>query len=70
MIKKMYFHNKLTQLCMGQNLDMESYLKEIIIRLGQLVAIGATVNNDDIIQIVFNVLFNNYDAFIQFVSTI
>ncbi len=66
----MYFHNKLTQLCMGQNLDMESYLKEIIIRLGQLVAIGATVNNDDIIQIVFNVLFNNYDAFIQFVSTI
>jgi hypothetical protein len=55
---------------MGQNLDMESYLKEIIIRLGQLVAIGATVNNDDIIQIVFNVLFNNYDAFIQFVSTI
>ncbi len=65
----MYFHNKLTQLCMGQNLGMEFYLKEIIIILGQLFAIGVAVNNDDIIQIVLNVLLNNYDAFIQFVST-
>jgi hypothetical protein len=54
---------------MGQNLGMEFYLKEIIIILGQLFAIGVAVNNDDIIQIVLNVLLNNYDAFIQFVST-
>ncbi len=42
-------------------------MKEIIFILGYLVAIGVIVNNDDIIQIVLNVLPNNYDVFIQFV---
>jgi hypothetical protein len=53
---------------MGENLGMESYLKEIIIIIGQLAAIGVTINNDDLLQIIFNVLTNIYDAFIQFVS--
>lgn len=53
---------------MGENLGMEFYLKEIIIILSRLAAIGVIVDNDDPLQIIFNVLTNIYDAFIQFVS--
>jgi hypothetical protein len=30
-----------------------------------LAAIGVTINNEDLIQIILNVIINNYDAFIQ-----
>jgi len=53
---------------MGENLGMEFYLKEIIIILSRLAAIGVIVDNDDPLQIIFNVLTNIYDDFIQFVS--
>jgi hypothetical protein len=49
---------------MGVEIGVEGYFKEIRSFLSQLCGIRVTIDNDNLIQIVFNVLPNSYDLFI------
>ncbi len=62
--KKLFLHNKLNQLKMGEEIGVKGYFKEVRSLLSQLGGIKVTIDNDNLIQIILNVLLNNYDPFI------
>jgi hypothetical protein len=49
---------------MGEKIGVEGYFKEVKSLLSQLGGIRVIIDNDNLIQIVLNVLPNNYDPFI------
>ncbi len=52
---------------MGEEIDLKGYFKEVKSLLSNLGEIRVTIDNDNLIQIVLNVLpNNNYDPFILF----
>jgi hypothetical protein len=62
--KKLLLCNKLNQLKMGEEIGVEGYFKEVRTLLSQLGGIKVIIDNDNLIQIVLNVLPDNYDPFI------
>jgi hypothetical protein len=49
---------------MGEEIGVKGYLKEVRSLLSQLGGIRVIIDNDNFIQIILNVLPNNYDPFI------
>jgi hypothetical protein len=49
---------------MGEEIGVKGYFKEVRSLLSQLGGIKVTIDNDNLIQIILNVLLNNYDPFI------
>jgi len=49
---------------MGEEIGVEGYFKEVKSLLSQLGGIRVTIDHDNLIQIVLNVLPNNYGPFI------
>ncbi len=49
---------------MGEEIGVEGYFKEVRTLLSQLGGIKVIIDNDNLIQIVLNVLPDNYDPFI------
>ncbi len=49
---------------MGEEIGVNGYFKEVKSLLSQLRGIKVIIDNDNFIQIILNVLPNNYDPFI------
>jgi hypothetical protein len=49
---------------MGVEIGVEGYFKEVRSLLSKLGGIKVTIDNDNLIQIIFNVLPDSYDPFI------